>query len=46
MHEDVRVGDRLRAEAHETRTLLRDADEYLLIAGGIGITAIRPCSKC
>ncbi len=41
MHEDVRVGDRLGAEGPRNAFPLRDADEYLLIAGGIGITAIR-----
>jgi len=41
MHEDVRVGDWLRADGPRNAFPLRDADEYLLIAGGIGITAIR-----
>lgn len=41
MHADVRVGDRLGAEGPRNAFPLRDADEYLLIAGGIGITAIR-----
>lgn len=41
LHEDVRVGDRLRAGGPRNAFPLRDADEYLLIAGGIGITAVR-----
>lgn len=41
MHDDVRVGDLLRADGPRNAFTLVDAEEYLLIAGGIGITAIR-----
>lgn len=41
MHDDVRLGDRLRVDGPRNAFPLGDADEYLLIAGGIGITVIR-----
>jgi len=41
MHDDVGVGDLLRVDGPRNAFPLVEADEYLLIAGGIGITAIR-----
>lgn len=46
LHEVVDVGDRLHCEAPRiTFPLNLDADEYDLIAGGIGITAILPMAE-
>lgn len=41
MHDDVGVGDLLRVDGPRNAFPLVEAEEYLLIAGGIGITAIR-----
>ncbi|WP_244425277.1 PDR/VanB family oxidoreductase [Pseudaminobacter salicylatoxidans] len=42
IHEDVRVGDRLQVTTPRNNFALVDAERYLFIAGGIGITPILP----
>ncbi|WP_308014954.1 PDR/VanB family oxidoreductase [Nocardia coffeae] len=42
VHEKVAVGDRLRIRGPRNNFPLRDAKEYLFIAGGIGITPLLP----
>lgn len=42
VHDTLRVGDVLPVSAPRNRFELVDADEYLLIAGGIGITPLLP----
>ena len=40
MHDDVQVGSQLHVEPPENEFPLKNADNYLLIAGGIGVTPI------
>lgn len=42
VHEKLRVGDRIKVSGPNNRFSLRNADEYLFIAGGIGITPLLP----
>lgn len=45
MHDDAVVGTELRVEVPENTFELTDAKEYLLIAGGIGVTPIYAMSQ-
>ncbi|WP_051792175.1 PDR/VanB family oxidoreductase [Amycolatopsis jejuensis] len=42
IHDEVRAGDRLRVRGPRNRFPLVDAERYLFVAGGIGITPILP----
>ncbi|WP_166969557.1 PDR/VanB family oxidoreductase [Brevibacterium atlanticum] len=42
MHEELKVGDRIRIRGPRNNFSLVDADEYIFIAGGIGITPLLP----
>ncbi|OZM74454.1 oxidoreductase [Amycolatopsis antarctica] len=42
IHEELRVGDRLTARGPRNAFRLVEADSYLFVAGGIGITPILP----
>lgn len=42
VHDNVAVGDILQVQGPRNNFELRDADEYLFIAGGIGITPLIP----
>ncbi|WP_052060905.1 PDR/VanB family oxidoreductase [Rhodococcoides fascians] len=42
VHESLQVGDRLEVVGPRNNFELQDADEYLFIAGGIGITPLIP----
>lgn len=42
LHDELAVGDELRVSAPRNAFALVDADEYLFVAGGIGITPLLP----